>query len=530
MYYYRRHSHSDTILLVIVTLAIVAAATGSSQQRLCIDDPVVYAATERIVRESRQVIRYSLSDVDGAVKRNPYLSTNDSSIQQFIRIGQMRQDNGPSASYSKLQMNAWRLFFAKNPYLIINNTVVGIEVISYTDGSTRGDVDTTVALTEWMITVDKVHILSNGFGGNTLSMGTLAQQHQIPIINSADYSAAARPPTNWTLTLLPNLAADTYGSACVSALVEAGAKTFVIIANDAGSSLKSRYQAGILRVAGNDSLLGVFNITQEMRDDPTKYDEVLFKIRDLQPDVLVGSTTDSTDAEPTMLAFVDRMLRRKIRPNAVVAWVTASYPSYRLNGTWKVAGHMLDEAYAPSLNEFDPVWGSSRKYDADYTAMFGYPSGNNDAGLAAGITALVVGLNNSDVDIEDPYAVMRALTSVNTSSLVGPLYFIGGIAQRRMHCLQDTFPEAVDDPPVWPHNAPAYTRIVYPAVAVYPKGWLKQFAIRKDHTIRNIIIGIFASLGGILLLAAIVAYIINRQYHLIFINKEALEGADEWGN
>jgi hypothetical protein len=265
-----------------------------------------------------------------------------------------------------------------------------------------------------------------------------------------------------------------------------------------------------------------------MRSDPANYDAIIAEIGKLNPDVLVGSPTDSTDAEPAMLGFMDRMLRRKVRVNAVVAWVTASYPSYRVNGTWKAAGHMLDEAYGASLNEPDPVWGSSRQYDADYTAMFGYPSGNNDAGLAAGITTLVVGLNNSNVDIKNPYAVMAALTSVNTSSIVGQLFFNQGKAQRRMHCFQNTFPDAVDNPPVWPRNAPAYTAIVYPARAVYPKGWLKQFAIRKDHTIRTILLGVLVPLAAIALIASVVLLVMWRKYHMIMIPKSDMEGGEEW--
>ncbi len=81
---------------------------------------------------------------------------------------------------------------------------------------------------------------------------------------------------------------------------------------------------------------------------------------------------------------------------------------------YQVAGHMIDEAYSPSLNQSDPVWGGTTQYEKDYQTMFGYPSSNNDAGLAVAITVMVMGLNNTQVDFSNRMQVFAAMAAVNT--------------------------------------------------------------------------------------------------------------------
>jgi hypothetical protein len=105
------------------------------------------------------------------------------------------------------------------------------------------------------------------------------------------------------------------------------------------------------------------------------------------------------------------------------------------------------EAYQPSP---DSVWVSSRQYDSDVRAKFGIPTTNNDAALAGAITMLVVGLNNSAISVDSPSAILRALSSVNTSSIFGPLYFVNNTVQRTVYCFQNNRPNATDVDNVWP--------------------------------------------------------------------------------
>jgi hypothetical protein len=329
----------------------------------------------------------------------------------------------------------------------------------------------------------------------------------------------------WSLYMLPKL--QLVGLPCSQALINAGAKTFVEVSDPTGF-LQSFYEPAITSLGG--TILAKFNTTPEMRADLTGalYDPIIQKLMDLNPDVLMGSATENLDPISTELTFINRMHSKGYTPNIALSWAIGSYPGYRVNGTWQVAGHLIGEGYQPSLNQSDPVWGSSLQYDAEYQAKFGYPTSNNDAALAASITMLVMGLNNSRTNLSSPAAILAALAAVNTNSIFGPLFFNGTtIVQRPIYCFQNTFPNASGISTVWPPSSTSYAPIVYPARAVFPPGYLDQFKPVSDTTVRNILLGIFIPLGSVLLIAGIVLIVVRYRYDAVFIPKSKMNS--EWG-
>ncbi len=275
----------DSLVIIFILYGVFVSCTGNgfadpyrSQQKLLLEDPVIFSETAKIAEQSREIIE---SHPLGHLKRQ--------SITQFLRIGQLKQNWGPNQVYSRLQMNAWTLYLSRNPTITVNGTSFGIQLISYVDGTASNEENNTaIVLTEWLVTQDKVHILSVGFNGNNIPMQIVAERLGVPCMNSADYTSGFRPPFRWTLTMLPSLLQ--VGSQCATALIAAGAKTFVQISDTGRTSLTNLYNYGVQAVGG--IILATFNITPEMRDKPTLYDPIIKQIRDLNPDVLMGGTTE----------------------------------------------------------------------------------------------------------------------------------------------------------------------------------------------------------------------------------------------
>lgn len=503
-----------TCTLLILSFILVASA-------LQIDDPIVFARTRELAERSRVVYRSSVSDT--SLKRDPLLSMNGTGC--VLRIGQLTESVGPSSTYAVLQMNAWKLWMARNPFLIIRGQVCAVELFVYDDGSFPPDpADTVVALTEWMITHDKAHIVSTGIQGLNSAMEDTANALGVPCINTGDYTAGFKPWTPWSLYLLPNLL--DVAVPCVTALMNAGAKTFVEFSDPAGF-LQNLYVPTVKAMGGQ--ILASFNVTPEMRfGGPDRYQPIIDGLLKLGPfDVLMGSTTEGVNAEGTNVDFMQALHQNGIAPKGLIIWNVADYPGYRANGTWQVAGQLIGEAYQPCINQSDPVWGDSLQYDADYRAEFGISSGTNDAALAGAITMIVVALNGSNVDISQPAALMAALSAVNTSSIFGPLFFVNNTVQRTMYCFQSTLPNATDIIAVWPNTSSSCVPIIYPAYPAYPPGWLDQYKKKADETWVWAVAGTFIGLGVVLVVGAIVVFVLWKKYHVLWIPKN--EHNEEWG-
>lgn len=497
---------------------------------LRIDDPVVFNWVRNHTDKTRLVLQSTPpppSSSSSLWKRQAPILSNGT-FAGYIRIGQLAELQGPSQTYSTLQMNAWRLWMARNPFFVINGTAYGIQLIIYADGSFPPDPPTTViALTEWLITQDKVHILSTGMQGDNYGMEDTADSVGVPCINSGDYAASFHPPRPWTLYLLPKL--QGVGLPCLQATMNAGAKKFVAL-HDPTGFLQLIYLPTLQALGGE--LVAEFNTTPAMLNDLTgaSYDPIIQTMSGLTFDVLVGATSENVQPIETMLAFVRRMHQHQVNPT-VISYAIGSYPAYRQEGTWQVAGHMIAEAYQPALNQPDPVWGSSLQYNAEFEAMFGIPTSNNDAALAGAITMLVVGLNNSAVDLASPASILKALNSVNTSSIFGPLYFVNNTVQRTIYCFQNTYPNASDVNVVWPPSSSAYTAIQYPAKADCSGSHEANCSLPStapDNTLQYAMMGTFIPLAVIVLIIVVVLLILRHKFHWIFISKKETEGNEDW--
>ncbi len=435
--FFNRNKMQQLVWFLFVTLFLVglSAAVADINYGSLLREPRVFAETEKIVKETRSVLKSSHGD-----------TKRQASTSNVLRIGQLKATSGGSSPFSFLQMHAWELWFARNPTLTIGGQTHEIELIVYIDSTVAGEpANTTAALSEWLVVHDKVHILSTGMQGNSLAMMNVAETLQVPCINSGDYSASFLPPFKWTLYLLPKL--QGVGAPCVQALMAKGAKTFVRM-SDPNGFLDKLYVPTVRALGGN--ITGEFNITAAMWKDPSLYDPIIEQIKLLNPDVVMGSASEGEDAEILEVQRVQRMHRLNLNPSSILSWAVGSYPVVRSNLTWQGAGLLIAEAYQPALNTSDPIWGNSRQYDSAYRDKFGIPTTNNDAALAGAITMLVVGLNNSATDLSSPSSILTALNTVNTSSIFGPLFFVNNTVQRTVYCFQNTFPNSTDVATVWP--------------------------------------------------------------------------------
>jgi hypothetical protein len=502
------------LLASLVSAQTVSLPVRKHRSLPSISDPAVYERTMRLASSSLRI--YS-SHPTAAAKRQ-------AGITNFIRVGQITETVGPSATYALLQMNAWTLWMARNPVLLIGGVRFGVQLFVYDDGSFPPDpTNTIVALTEWMITHDKVHMVFTGIQGLNYAVEQTADQFGVPCINTGDYNAGFLPPQNYSLYLLPFL--QTVAIPAIIAVSNAGAKTYVEFSDPTGF-LQSLYIPTVQ--AMNGTIKGTFNVTADMRlGGPDRYQPLVDQIKALWPfDVLMGSTTEGVNPEQTNLDFYQCLHANEIYPKYVINWNVGDYPVYRANGTWQVAGQLIDEAYSPAVNASDIVWGSSLKYDADYTAMFGIGSGSNDASLAGAITLLVTALNNSNVNINNGDALLRALTSTNTSSIFGPIYFVNNMAQRTMYTIQSMLPDATRLAVVYPPG-PATTALQFSDVLAVPPGWQAANQPGKNWTLTIILATILGTIGLVTIVVLAIVFIWTRIYSVVNIPKSARNS--EWG-
>jgi len=441
-----------------------------------------------------------------------------------IRIGTTHIDFGPEVGWGELLKHVWQLYFAKNLTYAIGGVAYRLQVTSYLDDESDGN--TTVALVNTLVNVDKVHLLITGYEGDTANAFIpAAEAAGIPTLCAGAFELSFYPPgyLYWTVNTLPNI--NILGYECALPLVQAGATNFTVVTPN--STWASLGGAGFEELVVNALIMGGLNFTPpylNVSDDawtnPALLDPIIQAMAAANPDVAVFEFGQYNN-----IIFIDRMRRNNYNPKAYFAWGTGSYPQIRLNLTWEDAGSLISEAYEADLNASDPLWGTSLRYDAELLQNFGIPSSNADANLASALTILDYALSVTK-DLT-PANLRAAILSFNGSTIVGNLSFTNNTVNRQLYCFQNDFPNATGILTVWPPESPQYTKLIYPAPISYPPHYFDQFHPKASDTEQNILIGVFAVFGGLIIIGLLVFIFIKTKYHAIFIPKD--EKNEEWG-
>ena len=444
---------------------------------------------------------------------------------EFFRIGTVQQIYGPNAAFSTLQFNAWRLFLNATPSFVINGVEHGVKLVSYVDGSGVESTATTLRLTEALIFEDEVHVLTTGFQGNSLTMINAADAYGVPCINNGFYDASFAPPFNWTLLMLPNLA--NLGRSCVEPLTLKGARTYAIMAEPASlpgaGGVLDIWRAAVVQFGGTIILEQV--ITEAMKNDPALYDPLIEELRAANPDVVIGNTGGG-DGVSNEIARIHRFRLKNYNPPGFVSFGVGSYPVLRRELGFQSDGVLISEAFQPFLNQTDPYWGDTLKYDSAYRAAYNLESGATDAAVAGTITLFVEAFNNSNVNLSAPADILSHMVAVNITSLFGPLFFVNNKVQRTLYCFQNADNGTVVRA-VWPNTTDAYTPLVYPSLIEYPKGWLEKFSKKKSHTLTIALSVTFGVLALLVIIGVIIFFVVQQKYHLVALRKGGTKGVDD---
>lgn len=449
----------------------------------------------------------------------------------MIRIGTTHIDYGPEFPWGITDEHVWTMFMAMNRTYTIGGVEYGVELISYLDD--EDDDATTAVLVNALVTIDKVHVLFGGYGGDDVtSFLPTANATGIPTLNHGSFDLSFYPPNyfEWVINILPSIA--TLGYECAIPLYLAGARNFTFLAETdtwlmpgvpfvIEDVVVPSLEAGNLTWSPRQYL----NMSSDVWADPSLLDPVIQMIKALNPNVFVFDFGQDNN-----IIFIDRMRQNNYNPPAYFVFGTGSYPQIRLNLTWEDAGSLISEAYEPFVNFSDPLWGSTEMYNDQTEALFNTTSANSDANLAAALTVLDYALLR--VANLTPAALRAEMLTFNGSTVVGTFSFTGGVVNRVLYCFQNNFPNATGILTVWPPNNSSYTPLVYPANITYAKDFFQRLHPKPGLTSGDIVLtAVLSPIGAVLLvllIGGIVYLVVKRYFHMIFIAKGNEEN-EEWG-
>lgn len=447
-----------------------------------------------------------------------------------IRIGTAHTAYGPNSGSGNLQARVWDLFVNTTPTYMVGGVLHGLQLISYLDDGAPADGATTNMIVEQLVLRDQVHLLVTGYGTNALKFFIAAAERLgVPCINSAAHEFSFQPISNffWTVSPLPSV--NTLGSACAQAYASVGAKTFVgaFGASAGGAGLipivhTALISSGILPIGNDTNATRALIITDDKFAKPELLDPIIENYKKLNPDIVVAEF-----GQVNNVIFMDRMRRKNYNPKGTMFWGTISQPLVRSQLAWKSAFTTVSEAYSPYLNTSDPVWGGTPQYEALYHSKYNSSTANADANMAASITLIDQALRVTE-DLT-PTAIRAAILGLNISTVVGPLSFTNQKVNRELYCFQLS-QNSSTILTVWPASAKSFVNITYPAIITYPKGYFKSIdpnrAVRRTRNIA--LISVFSSIGGLAIIAGIVALWYNSKFHTIVVPKSP--NNTEWGN
>lgn len=463
---------------------------------------------------------------------NYYHKRQSGPAQQYIRIGTTEIQYGPFIGWGALHNNLWQLYLEKQLTYTLGGKTYGIELISYIDdqfGSYAGG-NTSIALVERLVLVDKVHLLITSYEGNTIAAFIpTAERLGVPCINVGSFEYAFYPPGlfQWTVNMMPDLA--TLGYACGLPLVEAGAKNFSLVRPQIDVTLDvfTFLVVSQLKRAGLNFTGQILNVTTEDLNNNATFPALFAQLEAVNPDVVMFDFRQADN-----IRFIDQMRRNNYNPRAYYVWGTGSYPEVRSALGWKDADALISEAYSPYLEAPDPLWTGTSAYEQLYLGRFNVSTSFADATLAAALTILDAALKSPAMQASgdlSPASLRAALLSVNISTLVGPISFTNGAVNRELYCLQNSYPNATAIDTVWPKEAVSYTPIRYPAKVNYPPKYFESLRPKKDTRIRNILLGVLVPVGALLLIFGLALLYLKMRYHTILISKaEFNAGNEEW--
>jgi len=232
----------------------------------------------------------------------------------------------------------------------------------------------------------------------------------------------------------------------------------------------------------------------------------------LAPDAWVGTASVYTDL------LLQCMHRKLYRPPNIWQWAAITYPP---SSAWQYVGSLTQNAWEPSANFTDPIFGNTQLFSQLIHDRYGFTASSYEAQQA--ITGELIIQVIRQTQSLDKNVLKKALESFNGSTIVNAqTYFQPGThqtSQQRL-CFQVLDVNNTANV-VYPKNYVNLRPIISPYNFVIDRAFLNQFKPKKGLTQTNLILIItFSVLGLILILIAIGLLIGWKKYHWVFISKD----------
>lgn len=431
-------------------------------------------------------------------------------------------------------VRTWEYIINENGGVLINDAQYYVEVIAY-----RGGPDCVNFLTmyELLIKQHKIDFLIYPVSPGCPEVALLAEAYQILALNGIDFSLPyvlsvvhEFAMLNWTYSATSDFVS--LGSACSKPVFDKGARTYAIIYEPLTGDTITPLIEGAAEVLNmskviNNTVLSIAlqgNI-RSWEDQCAYLHPILKEIVKVDPDLLIasfGNTYTNT--------LIRCMHLLHYSPRALWLFTGSNFTDIE---EWHIAGSLFGDFWVGDLNYTDPYLVSVDHFKSTYISLTGSSNDVNQISYAASIAvacsiALDAMIHAGSIEKEQ---VRAAMSSVNYSSIVGDIFLLNGTHNYNhpIYCLQANN-AATKLLPVHPYNVPSVVAVKYPYSFSYASDFFPKKGKRVFSTLGLIFFVIGMAIVGILIIGGIVAYLINRRYQTVFIDKRRLDPKTGWSS